>query len=152
MFRTAAPDAAAPAVHHAGAALTLAPHGPGLPAVPEGSTLSHAAHPYYAEITWLAARGIARGYPDGTFRPSATTNRDAMAAYLYRLYGSPAVTGGVRFSDVPATNPFHTEIAWLAASGITTGYPDGTFHPVEPVNRDAMAAFLHRAVTRLGTP
>ena len=29
--------------------------------------------------------------------------------------------------------------------GITTGYPDCTFRPNAPVNRDAMAAFFYRA-------
>ncbi|RYQ37075.1 alpha-amylase, partial [Bifidobacterium pseudolongum subsp. globosum] len=38
--------------------------------------------------------------------------------------------GGVssdRFSDVPAGVPFHDEIEWLAANGISTGYVDGRF-------------------------
>ncbi|RYQ37567.1 Bacterial Ig-like domain (group 2), partial [Bifidobacterium pseudolongum subsp. globosum] len=32
-----------------------------------------------------------------------------------------------RFSDVPAGVPFHDEIEWLAANGISTGYVDGRF-------------------------
>lgn len=48
------------------------------------------------------------------------------------------------FVDVPATNQFFTEITWLADRGVTTGYPDGSFHPLQPVKRDAMAAFLYR--------
>jgi hypothetical protein len=39
---------------------------------------------FYKEISWLAERGITTGYSDGTFRPSAFVNRDAMAAFLYR--------------------------------------------------------------------
>jgi hypothetical protein len=34
----------------------------------------------------------------------------------------------------------------LAASEITTGFPDGTFHPTEPVTRAQMATFLVRAL------
>jgi hypothetical protein len=45
---------------------------------------------------------------------------------------------------VSAANMFYTEIEWLAAQGISTGWPDGTFRPVSPVNRDAMAAFMYR--------
>nr|WP_275451229.1 S-layer homology domain-containing protein [Arthrobacter sp. H14] len=33
---------------------------------------------------------------------------------------------------------------WAAGAGITTGWPDGTYRPLEPINRDAMAAFLYR--------
>lgn len=36
------------------------------------------------------------------------------------------------------------EITWLADTGITTGYSDGTFRPLGTVNRDAMAAFQYR--------
>jgi S-layer homology domain len=48
------------------------------------------------------------------------------------------------FSDVPTDHPFFWDIQWLASTGITTGYEDGTFRPEEPVTRQAMAAFLHR--------
>ncbi|MEG9225440.1 S-layer homology domain-containing protein [Aeromicrobium sp. Sec7.5] len=41
-------------------------------------------------------------------------------------------------------NTFEYEIAWLATSGITTGYPDGNFRPSAPVLREQMAAFLFR--------
>jgi hypothetical protein len=49
-----------------------------------------------------------------------------------------------RFSDVSTRHPFHRHIEWFAESGITTGYPDGTFRPDRTVPRDAMAAFLFR--------
>ena len=32
----------------------------------------------------------------------------------------------------------------MAARGITTGYPDGTYRPLESVERGAMAAFFYR--------
>jgi hypothetical protein len=115
----------------------------------------HAAHsftdvPYDSqfadEISWLADSGVTTGYPDGTFRPLGTVNRDAMAAFLYRFAGSPEFTPPAvsPFSDVPTSSQFYTEIAWLADSGVSTGYPDGTFRPLGTVNRDAMAAFLYR--------
>lgn len=48
------------------------------------------------------------------------------------------------FSDVPDSNTFHDDISWLADSGITNGFPDGTYHPTDPVSRQAMAAFMRR--------
>jgi hypothetical protein len=50
------------------------------------------------------------------------------------------------FSDVPTSHPFFKEIEAMAASGITTGYADGTFKPGATVTRQAMAAFLSRAL------
>ena len=104
--------------------------------------------PYHKEITWLADTGISTGWDDGTFRPWEPINRDAMAAFLYRFAGSPRhVPFGQRFVDVPPSMPFHTEIDWLATTGITTGWPTANgneFRPTTPINRDAMAAFLYR--------
>jgi hypothetical protein len=44
-----------------------------------------ATHPFVDEIEWLAGSGIAGGYQDGTYRPTAPVSRGAMAAFLYRL-------------------------------------------------------------------
>ena len=49
-----------------------------------------------------------------------------------------------RFTDVKSGDQFYTEISWLAQRGITTGYPDGTYRPLESVERGAMAAFFYR--------
>jgi len=54
------------------------------------------------------------------------------------------VTVSDRFGDVPGTHVFATEIGWLAAQGITTGYADGTFRGADAVLREQLAAFLHR--------
>lgn len=101
---------------------------------------------FYREVTWLSSSRITTGYPDGTYRPLDPVDRDAMAAFLYRAAGSPAFEPpkASPFTDVPLGSQFYKEITWLASTGITTGYPDGTFRPSAPVARDAMAAFMHR--------
>jgi hypothetical protein len=51
------------------------------------------------------------------------------------------------FTDVPTSNIFHDDIAWLADAGITKGCnpPDNTeFCPAEEVTRQQMAAFMRR--------
>jgi hypothetical protein len=69
-----------------------------------------------------------------------------MAAFLYRFAGKPAFTPPAvsPFSDVTPSTPFYKEITWLASTGITGGFSDGTFRPLGTVKRDAMAAFLFR--------
>lgn len=108
---------------------------------------------FFNEIMWLKNQGITTGYPDGTFRPVQPVNRDAMAAFLYRMAGSPDVTPPAEspFNDVTVDNQFYEEISWLAEKDITTGFDDGGFHPVEPINRDVMAAFLFRWNALFGT-
>jgi hypothetical protein len=67
------------------------------------------------------------------------------AAVEWRRIISPA-PGSATFPDVSASFWAFQEIEALAASGITTGFPDGTFRPTAPVTRAQMAAFLARAL------
>ena len=99
------------------------------------------------DIIKLGEKSITTGYHDGGFHPLESIERGAMAAYLYRLAGSPEFEAPAEspFSDVPTTHPFYKEIAWLKATGITTGWEDGTFRPEDSINREAMAAFFYRA-------
>ncbi|PWD51483.1 hypothetical protein C8046_13285 [Serinibacter arcticus] len=118
---------------------------------------------FYSEITWLAEKGISTGWvtPQGReYRPLAPIARDAMAAFLYRLAESPEFTAPTvsPFVDVKPTDQFYKEITWLAETKISTGWAnaDGTasFRPLDPIARDAMAAFLFRlaAVTDYDAP
>ena len=109
---------------------------------------------FYKEMAWLAGQGISAGWVDGngirTYRPLQPISRDAMAAFLYRLAGSPEYTAPdvSPFADVSTNQQFYKEMAWLAQRGISTGWVDGngirTYHPLDSINRDAMAAFLYR--------
>lgn len=105
------------------------------------------------EINWLADRGISTGWdtPKGrVFRPTARISREAMAAFLYRLAGSPAYAppSSSRFVDVSKNRSFYKEISWLSERGISTGWDTSkgkTFRPLDPISREAMAAFMYRA-------
>ena len=105
-------------------------------------------HPFCGEIDWLADTGITGGYVDGTFRPAATVSRQAISAFLYRYAGAPngadPTCTVAPFSDVPVSSPFCGEITWMADTGLSTGYVDGTFRPLDPVSRQAASAFLYR--------
>ena len=112
--------------------------------------------PHCNEIWWLAAQGISTGWdgPNGTheFRPYANVARCDMAAFLYRLAGSPSYTPTAAerkyFSDIDASSPHALEVWWLASTGVSKGWDEkgGThsFRPYNNVARCDMAAFLHR--------
>lgn len=109
---------------------------------------------YITEITWLATQGISTGWVEAngtkTYHPLEPVNRDAMAAFMYRLAGSPAFSPPAvsPFADMTTQTPFYKEITWLSTQGISTGWDEGngirTYRPLQPVNRDAMAAFMYR--------
>jgi len=113
------------------------------PASPFTDVLS--ASPFFADIVWLLDEEYTTGYTDGSFKPTAPVTRQAMARYLYLAAGSPpGPFEAPAFIDVPADHPFAEEIAWMASTGLTTGYADGTFRPTATVTRQATAAFLWR--------
>ena len=108
--------------------------------------------PHCDEVLWLASTGISKGWDNGdgtaSFRPYEDIARVDMAAFLHRLAiwmgVSEPGSGGRAFSDVDASIAHAEDVAWLAAAGITTGFPDGTFKPYDTIKRCDMAAMLHR--------
>ncbi len=101
---------------------------------------------FYKEVVWLSQQNITTGWADGTFRPKATIDRDAMAAFLYRAQGRPSFSppSTSPFKDMTPSSKFYKEVTWLSQSGITTGFADGTFKPRNGVTREATAAFFYR--------
>lgn len=104
---------------------------------------------FYKEIVWLSKTGITTGWSDGTFRPKDKITREAIAAFLYRFDDRPSFKAPKKspFKDMTTSSKFYKEVTWLAKSGITNGYSDGTFRPKINVSREAIAAFLYRGDT-----
>lgn len=72
--------------------------------------------------------------------------RDVIAGAVVGAIVTGATTAGAVhvFSDVPDDHPFAEDIAWMASTGISEGYQDGTYRPSAPVSRQAMSAFMRR--------
>lgn len=83
-----------------------------------------------------------------------------MAAFLYRLAGSPAYEPSAAdlaaFSDVDESTSHYKEVLWLASAGISEGWDVGggarEFRPYAEIARIDMAAFLHRLAGWMGAP
>lgn len=103
-----------------------------------------ATHKFFTEIMWMKASGLSTGFEDGSFHPSESLSRAAMAAFMYRNAGEPPVIVNHRFRDVAQDYRFYREIEWMGAEGISKGNADGTYHPGATVTREVMAAFLYR--------
>ena len=96
-------------------------------------------------IAALSEAGITNGSDDGAFRPTDHVTRAQMASFLTRALDlRPA--GAPRFSDVDPDGVHAAAIASIAREGISTGFPDGTFHPTQQVTRAQMAGFIARAL------
>ena len=103
-------------------------------------------HPYYDAIYWAVAKGITKGYPDGTFGINRSCTRGEMVMFLWRYAGKPApkYVSKSPFKDVPTTHTFYKAILWAYQKGITKGYSDGTFGINKSVSRGESMMFLWR--------
>jgi hypothetical protein len=81
-------------------------------------------------------------------RPARRSVALVLGVLLLAVPGAALATH--QFYDVPTGNPFHNDIAAVAEAGITAGFGDSGFHPSDTVTRQAMAAFLHRGLGRVG--
>jgi hypothetical protein len=101
-------------------------------------------------IKRLFELGLTTGYgTTGYFMPAYNVSREQMAAFLVRaIEGEPAANycdSGSPFTDVTATDWACKYIKRLYELGITTGYGNGLYGPLDLVTRAQMAVFLGRA-------
>jgi spore germination protein YaaH len=97
----------------------------------------------------VAARGIALGAGDGSFRPNAPVTRGQMASFLSRALALPPAAAPAPFSDTAGTTHAGAVDA-VTQAGIATGFPDGRFQPDAAVTRGQMASFLQRGLALEG--
>lgn len=100
-------------------------------------------------IAWGYKNGIVKGYADGTFGRDKSIIRKDTLIMLYRVAKKPAVSGKLTFKDVstktyPTTGDTYKAILWGSKLGITGGYSDGTFKPLDNCLREHIVTFLYR--------
>lgn len=106
--------------------------------------------PFYREVVWAVDTRTMNDSLGQMFYPERIVNRAQAAEYLHsvwlRYFAAPTCPPGSQrmFTDVPIDHPQCAAIEKLAAAGIITGWPDGTFRPQLDVSRQAMAAFMSR--------
>ncbi len=99
---------------------------------------------FYNDVKYVYEKGMMAGTAADVFAPNATTTRAMIVTILYRLEGSPAVTGTNAFADVPASQWYTDAVNWAAANQIVKGTSATTFAPNDSITREQMAAILYR--------
>ena len=87
------------------------------------------------------------GWMNGTgtgFSPNASLDRAMMVTILYRLAGSPAVSGTMPFTDVPAGSWYYDAVLWASQKDITLGTSAATFSPNALLTPDQLGTLLQR--------
>lgn len=104
---------------------------------------------YYAAADRAVGEGILE--LTGTkLLPHSAVTRAQLVTMLYRMAGSPTVSGDMPFDDVPESAKYHDAVKWAYKSGITIGCGYGKFEPDELVTREQTCAFLTRYAEHLG--
>lgn len=98
----------------------------------------------HREIDYVVDLGLFKGTSTTAFSPETGMTRAMLVTVLYRLAGSPSVSGlKNEFSDV-VQNSYYNAILWAHKNHIANGFNDGTFRPNDPISREQFATFLQR--------
>ncbi|MFS0725304.1 S-layer homology domain-containing protein [Paenibacillus sp. 1P07SE] len=124
-----------------GAVTETASSGSGFPDV----AASHWAARSIGKVT---ATGLMSGYPNGQFQPSGSITRAEMAVIAYNYLELSEVSGTGSFSDVGASHWAYGIVEAVQASGLMTGYADGTFKPSQQLTRAEAVTILNRMFNR----
>lgn len=101
-------------------------------------------------VDYVVSNNMFKGTTTTTFSPDVVMNRGMLVTVLYRLDGSPDVSGIKNpFSDL-ADNAYHDAILWASDNRIANGFNDGRFRANDTLTREQLAVFLHRYANHKG--
>jgi len=96
---------------------------------------------YYDAVHFVNQQGMMKGDSATAFLPEAAVTRGMLVTILYRLEGSPAMSG-TSFTDVIAGEWYSDAVSWAAVNGIAAGYGEDKFGPEDEITREQMAVML----------
>ncbi len=98
---------------------------------------------FYDEVKYVHENELMNGMGDNLFQPGVNVTRAMAITTLYRMAGSPAVTGSSSFTDL-AASWYKDAVQWGVAEGITNGVSDTKFDPNSAITREQLATMLYR--------
>lgn len=102
---------------------------------------------YIPSVAWAVSRGITYGTSPDTFSPDKPCTRAEIVCFLYRLEGSPEMSGKCPFKDVQKGIWYEDAVKWAVEEGITAGTDAAQtlFSPNRTCTRAEAACFIYRA-------
>ena len=100
---------------------------------------------WYADaVIYCRENDLMGGTGDAVFSPHTSMSRAMLVTVLYRLAGSPAVSGTDSFTDTADNQWYSDAVLWAVQNEIINGYGDGLFGTNDPTTREQIAAILWR--------
>ena len=96
-------------------------------------------------VNYVTDKNFMKGLSETTFGPNGALTRGMLVTVLYRMAGSPEVTGKVseKFTDCTDGSWYADAVLWASANKIVDGYEDGTYKPTKAISRQEMAKVLY---------
>lgn len=99
---------------------------------------------YAGAVMYCREHNLLNGTSTTTFSPENSLTRAQLATVLYRIEGTPAVTGTDAYTDTPDGAWYGDAVLWISQQNIMGGYGGGLFGPNDPVSREQMTTILWR--------
>ena len=98
-----------------------------------------------SEVDYVWKHGLMQGVTATTFEPNSGMTRAMFVTVLYRMSGSPDVTGLTEpFTDVDESYWAYNAIVWAYNKGVTKGVTATTFQPKVDITRAQLVTMLYR--------
>lgn len=97
----------------------------------------------YGDILQAYQQGIINGTAPNRFSPDETTTRGQLVAMIYRLNGSPAVSGSSTFTDL-TMDYYRDAITWAQQNNVVQGIGGTQFAPDQSMIRQDLLTMLYR--------
>ncbi len=100
---------------------------------------------YYSSVNYVSDKGIMNGTSTTKFSPNKSLTRAMGVTLLYRVAGTPSVSGvNIPFTDVKGGQWYTDAVKWAYSKGIVTGKSSTFFHTNGNITRAEFATILNR--------
>ena len=131
------------------------PDGPDIPAIPDEPAPPivyqnpfidiYEDNWFYEDVVYVFAHQLMMGSNADTFSPDALLTRGMVVTVIYRMAGSPDVTGiSNQFIDVVSDKYYTNAVIWATKNSIVNGYDNARFGPDDNITREQLALVLYR--------
>ncbi len=100
---------------------------------------------FYTSVNYVADKGIMQGTSSTTFAPTTSLSRAMGVTLLYRVAGTPSVSGvNIPFTDVQSGQWYTDAVKWAYKNGVVNGKSSTVFGTNDNITRAEFATIVNR--------
>ncbi len=100
---------------------------------------------FYTSVNYVADKGIMQGTSSTKFAPTTSLSRAMGVTLLYRVAGTPSVSGvSVPFTDIQSGQWYTDAVKWAYKNGVVNGKSSTVFGTNDNITRAEFATILNR--------